>query len=87
MLRCLACFWADLPLMFGTKANAWGRAWCPHALKRCVRRSNDIAAMAVLVDAKDDKAAQFYEHFGFQRFADRSLSLFMTMRELRRTLR
>ena len=56
------------------------------ALKRCVRLSNDIAAMAVLVDAKDDQAAQFYEHFGFQRFADRPLSLFMTMRELRRTL-
>ena len=56
------------------------------ALQRCVRLSTAIAAMAVLVDAKDDHAAHFYEHFGFQRFADRPLSLFMTMLELRRTV-
>jgi len=33
-------------------------------------RRLEIAAYALLVDAKDDTAARFYEHLGFERFGD-----------------
>ena len=36
----------------------------------------DPAIFAIVVDAKDEKAAQFYEHLGFRRFASRPTSLF-----------
>ncbi|HAA30222.1 MAG TPA: GNAT family N-acetyltransferase [Cyanobacteria bacterium UBA8553] len=40
---------------------------------------NEIASMAVVVDAKDDKARTFYEHYGFIRFPVFSYRLFLTM--------
>ena len=36
-----------------------------------------IAAFAVVVDAKDDRAVAFYEHYGFQRFKEMERSLFL----------
>ena len=35
--------------------------------------------MAVIVDAKDDQARAFYEHFGFRRFVDDPYCLFLPM--------
>lgn len=37
----------------------------------------DPAIFALVVDAKDETAAGFYEHLGFRRFASRPLSLFL----------
>ena len=37
----------------------------------------DPAIFALVVDAKDENAAGFYEHLGFKRFASRPLSLFL----------
>ena len=39
----------------------------------------DPAIFALVVDAKDDAAAAFYRHFGFQFFASRPMSLFLPM--------
>jgi predicted GNAT family N-acyltransferase len=49
------------------------------ALKRCEEKSREIGSVAVIVDAKDEKAAAFYEKFGFRRFEDPPLRLFMMM--------
>jgi predicted GNAT family N-acyltransferase len=35
------------------------------ALSRCASAADEFAAMAVVVDAKDEAAAAFYRHFGF----------------------
>ncbi|KAA1247772.1 GNAT family N-acetyltransferase [Mycobacterium simiae] len=35
------------------------------ALRRCVRGSREFGARAVVVDAIDERAAQFYRHFDF----------------------
>ena len=40
---------------------------------------NKIASMAVVVDAKDDKARTYYEHYGFIRFSEFPYRLFLTM--------
>jgi ribosomal protein S18 acetylase RimI-like enzyme len=37
----------------------------------------DPAVFAILVEAKDERAAAFYEHLGFSRFASRPSSLFL----------
>lgn len=40
---------------------------------------NEIASMAVVVDAKDDEARSFYERYHFIRFPDYSHRLFLPM--------
>lgn len=47
------------------------------ALNRCLK--NEIATVAVVVSAKDDKARSFYEHFDFIRFPDYPYRLFLPM--------
>jgi GNAT superfamily N-acetyltransferase len=49
------------------------------ALNRSEERSREIGSVAVIVDAKDEKAAQFYEKVGFRRFADPPLRLYLMM--------
>lgn len=45
------------------------------ALKRAM--TADVAAFAAVVDAKDQKAVQFYEHFGFQSLTNTPQTLFL----------
>lgn len=47
------------------------------ALKRSLQVSNQIGIVAVIVDAKDDNAAKFYEHFGFIKLQENSHRLFL----------
>lgn len=39
----------------------------------------DVAAFAMVVDAKDDAAVAFYEHHGFQRLVSQPQSLFLAL--------
>lgn len=50
------------------------------ALRLSFVMSNQIASFAVLVDAKDDKAAGFYRGFGFVNFVDSPGRLFLPMK-------
>lgn len=43
------------------------------ALRRCVRGGREFGARAVVVDAVNDAAAQFYRHFDFHDLDDRRL--------------
>jgi GNAT superfamily N-acetyltransferase len=43
-----------------------GRSLLLDALRRILRASNELAVRAVIVDALDDDAAAFYQHFGFE---------------------
>ncbi|MFQ5467740.1 MAG: GNAT family N-acetyltransferase [Kiloniellaceae bacterium] len=49
------------------------------ALNRALRQSSKIAAAAVVVDAMDEDAWRFYDHFDFIPFPDRSDRLFLPM--------
>ena len=49
------------------------------ALRRALEASRQVASSAVVVDAKDDLVASFYEHYGFMRFADQPRRLFLPM--------
>ena len=60
----------------------FGGALLLRALRECYQASQRIAAMAVLVDAKDNRAATFYEHFTFRHFEGNDLRLYMPMTEI-----
>ena len=50
------------------------------ALYRVLRQSTEIAAAAVVVDAIDESAAKFYDHFGFVAFQSIVGRLFLPMK-------
>lgn len=63
-----------------------GGALLADALERAIR--SEIAAYALMVDAKDDKAAAFYRHHGFIPLPDAPLTLFLpltTVQTVRKT--
>lgn len=47
------------------------------AVTRILGAAQSLAVFAIVVDAKDDVAARFYESFGFQRFPSRPSRLFL----------
>ncbi|MPZ21419.1 MAG: GNAT family N-acetyltransferase [Luteitalea sp.] len=49
------------------------------ALSRSEQASRDIGSVAVIVDAKDEKAARFYDRYGFRRFAEPPLRRYIMM--------
>jgi GNAT superfamily N-acetyltransferase len=57
------------------RGRGLGAALLFDAIARAARA--DTAIFAILVDAKDDTAAAFYRHHGFQAFAARPLTLFL----------
>lgn len=52
------------------------------ALRRSLEAAQQIAAMAVIVDAKDDRAENFYRHFDFLPFQQTPLRLFLPMTQI-----
>lgn len=59
------------------KGQGLGGALLADALDRAVR--SEIAAFALMVDAKDDAAAAFYRHHGFIALPDSPLTLFLPL--------
>jgi GNAT superfamily N-acetyltransferase len=49
------------------------------ALRRSLHLSAELGAVAVVVDAKDDRAQAFYERHDFRRFADDAYRLFLPL--------
>lgn len=47
------------------------------ALQRVVRAAGDVAAWAIVVDAKDERGRRFYEQFGFMALPSRPMRLFL----------
>lgn len=52
------------------------------AMRRSLEAAQQIAAMAVVVDAKDAQAESFYRHFDFQPFQQAPLRLFLPMSQI-----
>ena len=49
------------------------------AVDRCLKARQQIAAYALVVDAKDDAAKAFYLHFGFRQLLDSQLTLYLPL--------
>ena len=52
------------------------------ALRRSLEAAQQIAATAVIVDAKNEQAERFYRHFDFQPFQQTPLRLFLPMTQI-----
>ena len=57
------------------------------ALSRSLAISKQIGSVAVIVDAKDDSAQRFYEHFDFMSLPDAPNRLFLPMKKIERMFR
>jgi len=57
------------------------------ALERSLEQSKHVASAAVVVDAKDDPAKRFYEHFDFTPFKDAPRRLFLPMTSIEKLFR
>ena len=49
------------------------------AVDRCLKAREQVAAYAMVVDAKDDTAKAFYVHFGFKPLLDAPLTLYLPL--------
>ncbi len=49
------------------------------AVNRCLQARKQVAAFAMLVDAKNDNAKAFYQHYGFTPCTDSQLTLYLPL--------
>jgi GNAT superfamily N-acetyltransferase len=70
--------------------HGWGKVLLIDALQRSLDQSEQVAAAAVVVDALDASAQEFYEKFGFQFLLDpegeHERRLFLPMKTIERLL-
>ncbi len=59
-----------------------GKALLKDALARYLGISREVGTRALLVHAIDEDAAGYYRQFGFQRFPDGSLTLFLSTEQI-----
>ena len=63
-----------------------GAALLAHAMQLSATLAQQIGVYALVVDAKHEAAAAFYARYGFQRFVDHELSLFLTTDVIRQAI-
>ena len=61
------------------QGQGMGKSLLGCAVDRCLQARQEVAAYALIVDAKDEVAKSFYKHFGFVVFQDKPLSLYLSM--------
>lgn len=64
------------------KGKGLGELLLMGALDQALRHSRNIASLAVVVDAKDEKARQFYLRYGFIDLPDHRNRLYMLMQTI-----
>lgn len=64
------------------KGSGVGELLLMDALKRALDHSRNVASLAVVVDAKDEKARAFYQGYGFIELPDHPNRLFLPMQTI-----
>jgi ribosomal protein S18 acetylase RimI-like enzyme len=59
------------------RGKGLGELLLADAVRRILGAARALAVLAIVVDAKDDRAATFYEGYGFRRFPSRPNRLFL----------
>jgi ribosomal protein S18 acetylase RimI-like enzyme len=59
------------------RGRGLGELLLADAVRRILTAGRSLAVFAIIVDAKDERAAAFYESFGFRRFPTRPGRLFL----------
>jgi GNAT superfamily N-acetyltransferase len=61
------------------QGHGLGKLLVACAVDRCLKARQQVAAYALIVDAKDDASAAFYLHFGFKPFLDATRTLYLPL--------
>ena len=61
------------------RGRGLGKLLVACAVDRCLQARLQVAAYALIVDAKDVNAKNFYEHYGFTSFPSRPLTLYLPL--------
>lgn len=61
------------------RGQGLGRLLIGCAVERCLLARKQVAAYALLVDAKDVTAKKFYEHYGFKSCTDAEMTLYLPL--------
>jgi GNAT superfamily N-acetyltransferase len=61
------------------RGRGLGKLLVACAVDRCLQARVQVAAYALIVDAKDANAKAFYEHYGFTSFSGRPLTLYLPL--------
>ncbi len=61
------------------RGTGLGKLLLACAVERCLRAKKQVAAYALIVDAKDDDAAVFYRHYGFVPCAGSPMMLYLPL--------
>lgn len=61
------------------RGQGLGRLLLGCAVDRCLKAREQVAAYALIVDAKDGAAQAFYEHYGFTPFEGQPLALYLPL--------
>jgi GNAT superfamily N-acetyltransferase len=56
-----------------------GRVLMGCAVDRCLKAREQVAAYALIVDAKDARAKKFYAHYGFTAFGHQPMTLYLPL--------
>lgn len=76
--RSPSSYWPGWRLIGARKATNWALRCCD-AVHRVVAVSENAGVRAVLVHALNDRAKQFYEHYGFQASPVHPMTLMMRL--------
>ena len=77
---------ARLGLAGSEHGSGLGAALLRDALSRCAAAAGEVGGRAVLVHAKDNAAAGFYQRFGFRPLPNNPHHLYVLMKDLRRSI-
>ncbi|MGH8271385.1 MAG: GNAT family N-acetyltransferase, partial [Gammaproteobacteria bacterium] len=61
------------------KGSGLGKLLIALAVDRCLHAREEVAAFALIVDAKDQSARSFYMHYGFSACIDRPMTLYLPL--------
>lgn len=64
------------------QGRGYGELLIIDALRRALQATTEVASYAVVVDAINERARSFYEHYEFYAFPDRKLRLFLPMKTI-----
>jgi GNAT superfamily N-acetyltransferase len=69
------------------QGKSLGRFLLMDALYRCSRNTSEVGSIAVLVDALDEKAREFYLHHNFTQLRDSPFRLFRAMADIEKAFK
>ncbi len=77
---------ARLAVDVGEQGQGLGAGLLKDALLRSVQAADIIGCRAVMVHAKDEAAARFYQRFGFEPASDNPFLLFLLLKDVKASL-